>query len=464
MTIRYVGIGGNNGNNGLSWDTRKLTLNGVEDTPVVAGDIVYVGAGVYREMLTLDVSGTNDSTRVTYIGDVTGENTDHIGGTVRITTSDDDITNTRNNCITDGGNSRSYRTFRGFSMGAAPITASYHPFTLTSSTSDYVIVEDCSFHETGFANAYGFYISSRNCIVRRCYFQGIGAAWFGSASRMTACNNLVENCIIIGGNVGVGVVWQEGNYTKNCTIVSCTYGFYIVNGTASNVQLTVTNSIITLCRTDIHIDYAYQLSENYNNSSDITATRAFSGANDNDYTPIFQSSILYPGISYGITNFVELSEYSPLKAIVGTNEATTDFYGMTRPTTSGKKSWGAIQYDNVVKDGTTKYSGNYSLKFKDAGRKQLIITGTSAITTVTSIKVYRDSNYTGTYPQMIIKQPGQSDRTTTDTGSSGTWNTLTDSFTPATYPPYIIVELVSNNTATSGSYAVYFDSLSSGGS
>ena len=45
MTIRYVGIGGNDSNDGLSWANRKLTLNGVEDTPVEAGDTVYVGAG-----------------------------------------------------------------------------------------------------------------------------------------------------------------------------------------------------------------------------------------------------------------------------------------------------------------------------------------------------------------------------------------------------------------------------------
>lgn len=58
MTVRYVGKGGNDSNNGLTWATRKLTLNGTEDTPVVAGDIVYVGPGTYRENLSVDVSGS----------------------------------------------------------------------------------------------------------------------------------------------------------------------------------------------------------------------------------------------------------------------------------------------------------------------------------------------------------------------------------------------------------------------
>jgi hypothetical protein len=79
MTLRYVGPGGNDGNSGLTWALRKLTLNGVEDTPVAAGDIVYVAPGTYREMLTVDVSGgntystgtvsvTNGSTTVTGAG------------------------------------------------------------------------------------------------------------------------------------------------------------------------------------------------------------------------------------------------------------------------------------------------------------------------------------------------------------------------------------------------------------
>ena len=42
MATLYVGPGGNDTNNGLSWANRRLTLNGIEDKPVVAGDTVYV--------------------------------------------------------------------------------------------------------------------------------------------------------------------------------------------------------------------------------------------------------------------------------------------------------------------------------------------------------------------------------------------------------------------------------------
>ena len=79
MTTLYVGPGGSDANNGLSWANRRLTLNGIEDKPVVAGDTVYVGPGVYRETLTVDVAGSSGNP-ITYIADVTGEHTDGIGG------------------------------------------------------------------------------------------------------------------------------------------------------------------------------------------------------------------------------------------------------------------------------------------------------------------------------------------------------------------------------------------------
>ncbi len=45
MTTYFVGIGGSDAANGLTWANRKLTLNGAEDVPVVAADTVYVGPG-----------------------------------------------------------------------------------------------------------------------------------------------------------------------------------------------------------------------------------------------------------------------------------------------------------------------------------------------------------------------------------------------------------------------------------
>jgi hypothetical protein len=50
-------------------------------------------------------------------------------------------------------------------------------------------------------------------------------------------------------------------------------------------------------------------------------------------------------------------------------------------------------------------------------------------------------------------------RTVTSVGSAGAWEELTDTFTPSATPAYVVVELVSNNSATSGSFGAYFDDL-----
>lgn len=123
MTTRYVdGTDGNDGYDGLAsvWDGThgpKKTLNGCEDTPVVAGDLVHVRSGVYREMLTCDVSGAVGNV-IEYRGDYAGLIWAG-GGVVRITGSDNDQTATRASCINDNSVQRDYRTFRGFAMDTA---------------------------------------------------------------------------------------------------------------------------------------------------------------------------------------------------------------------------------------------------------------------------------------------------------------------------------------------------------
>src|SRR3990167_10217230 len=111
MTTYYVDWEkADNSGNGLTLATAKKTLTGAEDIPVAAGDFVWVRPGVYRELLTVDVSGS-DGSPITYQGDVAGQIW-HPGGVVRITGSDDDLVPIRANIIY--GNNKSYRTFRSF--------------------------------------------------------------------------------------------------------------------------------------------------------------------------------------------------------------------------------------------------------------------------------------------------------------------------------------------------------------
>ena len=59
MAKKWVGPSAAGNEDGTSWADRYGALNDAEDNPVAAGDIVHVGPGVYRELLTVDVSGGN---------------------------------------------------------------------------------------------------------------------------------------------------------------------------------------------------------------------------------------------------------------------------------------------------------------------------------------------------------------------------------------------------------------------
>ena len=137
MSIYFVGIGGNDGNDGLTWANRFLTVNAAEDEPVVADDTVIVGHGVYREELTLDVNGASGQP-ITYIGDVSGELTDGVGGIVRITGSDDDQSSTRGRCINAAA--KTYRTFRGFVFDMVTVS-----LLQASGGCNGWIIEDCPY-------------------------------------------------------------------------------------------------------------------------------------------------------------------------------------------------------------------------------------------------------------------------------------------------------------------------------
>lgn len=461
MTDRYVGPGGNDGNSGLTWALRKLTLNGVEDTPVVAGDTVYVGPGVYRETLTIDVPGSSGSI-ITYIADVTGEHTDGVGGIVRVTGSDNDQSATRARCIDCNG--KDYRTFRGF-----------HFDTVTGNTiyiyggSDHITIEDC-FAEGYFYN--GTILVSgtpqSDVTIRRCVFIGSRIAVnFVHSADVSASNHLVENCLIIGMSAYGVNVENIGDVTvRNCTILGANRGIMIGVSVPAGEQTIVNNCIIAYCQTGLQATATSDMTEDYNtfwgNITDRTSVNT--GANSQAYPPLLLPPLLHSGASQasGYTLpwwFGELSEWSQVRAITGSNEPSVDLQGIGRPATASKNSWGALQFHDMERDtGTTRGGSTASIKLADAGRHQIWVPVANESTTI-SVYVYREANYAGTLPQMIIKQPGQSDRTTTDTGSASQWNQLSDTFTPSADTDFVVVELVSNNTATSGNYDVFFDDL-----
>lgn len=455
MTDRYVGPGGNDGNSGLTWALRKLTLNGVEDTPIVAGDTVYVGPGVYREQLVCDVVGTSGNV-ITYIGDVTGENTDGVGGIVRVTGSDDDETVTRTIAIEID---RDYRTFRGFAVDLAGTA-------FRNVGGDYNIVEDCFVQYCGVAIMNG--ASCTDCIVRRCFCISRGTAGAetidfneSGGGDQSDTGHLIENCIVIGARNAncIRSQGQGGMTIKNCLLHGGYRGVFS-QSQAVGQSIDVNNCIIINCYHGLEGEVLGDLIEDYNTFWGNTANRdtVDTGANSEDFPPLFTPPLLLDGFQFPWW-FGELSEWSKVARIAGTSEPTDDFFGIARPTTSSKKSWGPLQLREAERETTTVYdSSTASIKLADAGDAQFFVPVDGSEITI-SVQAYREANYAGTLPRMIIRQPGQADRVTTDTGSASQWNELTDTFTPDSGTEFVVVILRSLNTATSGSYDTFFDSL-----
>jgi len=532
MTDYFVGPGGNNANAGTSWSLRKLTLAGAEALSLVGGDRVWVGAGVYRESLSVGNSGgsaystgtvsvtqgsatvtgsstvwttnaaaggqfrtggygpyeiqsVDSNTQITlvqpfggatasgasyavykdikYIGDVTGFMTDGIGGLVRITgTGNDAGAATRNTWLTCS--SQGYRTFRGFVFDALLSTSNGIQLT---SANDIIIEDSAMSYQAGGGPMFNCSGASQlNVTMRRCYAL-VGTATSIQFTHTASVNNsghLFENNVVIGPISGraINVIRVGGIMVRNSFIACASAG--IATQTASPPQaLTAYNNVIYGCGSsgallafasgDITSDYN-NLYANLTNYSSVTA-----GTHDTTYSPLFAFPMLLN--MFGLPNIplFSLSEYSALRALGSTSPAGEDVFGISRPVTNSKLSIGPFQWSDVSQSTTQVDAGTYSRKLADAGREQYFIPVTNVSTTF-SIKVYRESSYAGTAPQVILKQPGQADITLTDAGSSAAWNTLSTTFTPATLPGWVCVELVSNNTATSGSFAVYWDTES----
>lgn len=463
MVTRYVGPGGNDGNSGLTWALRKLTLNGVEDTPVVAGDVIWCGPGVYRERLTVDVSGAGGN-EIVYIGDVTGCNTDDVGGVVRITGSDNDQTDARANCII--ANNKDYRIFRGFLFD---MTSGY-TLDLTNSC-DHWRVEDCVLvpnTSTGL-NVAGD--AQSDIEIFRCLFLATintsYAIGFNSDAGIQDAGHTVRNCVfLIGPGRGIGSVEVGGINIRNCYWLDSTYAVRVVSALpVGYTALNVNNCIFDHSNAALRAQVLGEIVEDYNTFYGVGTprTNVNVGGNSQTYPPILQPPLLYSGHAQanGFRQhwwFGELSQWSQIAAITGSNEPTLDLHGMIRPPNAAQNSWGPLQWQGQVQETTTVRGGNISVGLPDAGRWQIFVPCTNTQTTI-SIYVYREANYAGGLPQMLIKQGGQAVRTTTDVAAASQWNLLTDTFTPAACTSWLLVELVSRNTAGAGNFECFFDDM-----
>lgn len=348
MTTYYVGAGGNNANDGLSWSNRKLTINGAEDVPVAAGDTVYVAPGVYREALTCDVSGSAGNP-ITYIGDYSGQNTDGVGGVVRITGSDDDISATRASGFAVGA--RDYRTFRGFLLD---ITSSYS----ISLTGTNVIVDQCAITNIPlgisciFSNgATQAALTVTNSLI--CPVSGSGAGvYITHSATVNDVGHNINNCIFLLGSGATGVLSPRvgGITIKNCTFYGGGYGVRVPNALAAGQTVTVNNCVFTSVASGALAATATgEITENYNSIFGCNTPRSNTnaGANSNAYPPLFDVRWFFELVAGGnMLSPFDLASYSPLINVAGTSPTTTDMRGTA--VQGAQREWGGLEFDSTL--------------------------------------------------------------------------------------------------------------------
>ena len=364
MTTRYVGPGGNNSNDGLSWANRKLTLAGVESA-VAAGDVVYVGPGVYRETLTLAVSGSAGNP-ITYIGDYSGANTDGVGGVVRITGSDNDQTATRANGIF--GSSRNYRTFKDFLFDLF-VGVSY--YNLAGSNQ---IIENCYFGISSNSSAIGM-STGTGLTVRRCGFFNVGSGsrygiGFSNGTAIDNAGHVIENCLFVGVGRGVNSDKVGGITVRNCLFYACqSTGARVSTALTAGQTMTVNNCIFVGCSVGVMATTTAEFVENYNaffgNSTDRTSVS--SGANSNAYPWLADSRWFFEAVAGGdmVTPF-DLASYSPLVNLAGTSPPSTDLRGTT--VQGAQREWGPLEMDPALAIAPGSGAGLYRRAARTIGR------------------------------------------------------------------------------------------------
>lgn len=353
MTIRYVGPGGNDANDGLSYPARKLTFSGMESSPPTPGDLVWMAPGVYRgEMLIVGVSGMPGNP-ITYQADLTGAHTDGVGGLVRWTGSlDDKVRGAAGLNATE----KDYRVWDGICFD------SLTGYAMVIRACKHWIVRN-SFFPTSCPVHVAIHVGDpwmEDIVFERCYFASGGwpyetAIWFHGYEEQSGAGIIVRNCIFRGGAFdGACISFSSvgGALIQNCHF----YGATDANAVSSYPALTmgqvieVYDCLFDGCGGGVYCAHAGDLVEDYNNFDRCRypiGGAAISGGHSTTYPTLVDPRWFFEMVNGGrmVTPF-DLSQWSQLINLAGTNPHATDMRGTA--VIGAQREWGPLEYDTTL--------------------------------------------------------------------------------------------------------------------
>jgi len=476
MATYYIRKSGNDANAGTSpsaaWASFGKALG---TTGISSGDVVYVGAGVYRETITVSMTSATAETKI--IGDVDGKQTGDAGD-VRLTafTAGDSAAPSGNTTLDTNG--RSYLTFQGiiFESGSSRV------LDVLSVASTNLKFIQCSFFSVAPSFVSAIILNgsqaNQNFTFDRCtVFAPIQPYGFNigldqSSTAEYDANIIIQNCVIFTTTTGVNVSWSGvagsfnggGVRVYNSTITG-NYGGVTGSANLSTTvpALTVYNSIIMAAAIAFNANTAGQIVEDYNRILAGTSYQNVTGG-AHSVTGQNQSLLLEFGQSMftgrNLRPWFSPASGSPLLGFGNhSGGPTVDIMGVPRPSGGGSaaNAVGAFEFkDSGMRETTVTRTGANSLKIAGPGMQDFYIPVNPVSTTISIYGRY-DSNYSGTLPQMLILNGGEcgvSDAAATMQGAANNWELLSLNFTPAS-KGIVTVRLQSNSTAASGN--AYFD-------
>lgn len=487
MATYYVRKTGNNSSAGTSAGTAWLTLaKALGASGIASGDTVYVGAGTYRESVTVAMTSATGTTNI--IADTDGAQTGDAGDVIWTAyTTNDKTSPTTYPLILSG---RDYLIFQKFTM----VGGSSGCVDATSNTSTNCQFKDCVFISGAgggddnlitWANASGV---AAAWIVERCVFVGqkdkfifINAASpSGSSGSDYDVDFVIRNCLFAGGgDTSYGIIEVQGSggfgnpsgvKVYNCSAFMGTGAFVKVTSSwSTSTPVRVTNCLIS--GGSLNAASSGQLTENYNLIIHSTPrSNVSSGANSQSGAAY--AMLINAGQEH-LQGFLPRPFGTPLISSPllgfgndGTNTSSEDLLARPRPS-GGAVTWATAnkgigcleRHDFGIREASTVDSGTYSIKVTGPGDLDFRVP-VNAVSTTISVKVRWSSGYgAGTKPQVILLPNaaiGVATETVTATGSADTWNTITlSAFTP-TATGWVVLRL---NSQADDDGIAYWDTM-----
>lgn len=440
------------------------TQSGDANSPVNAGDIIYMGAGVYRPPAAQPVNAAatyvpTENGVVSMIGDVTGLFTGDAGIVEWSAYASDSAAPAITSLLNAGGNFRNVTFQNLLLMGGSANVFSWAnvPYPQNMLVQDCTLIGAPSGNSAPFSGGTVFGIPA-NMLVDRCRVWAFTTLYAPSLSAGSVGNDynvgiaFTNSTLVVTGNGSAiqltgaaGTKLAGGFIMRNCVLIGVTQGITNTGtGLSTLIPAQVYNNIIcggsgsalTMLTLGSMIEDYNALFATSGTPRTLVAVGAHSLTNAGAFK-LHMGQELQAGLL--LRPLLEPMAGSPFLAF-GNDGAQTAYDLLNRPRPAGGGSFlpaiGALDRGETATQSTTPAPAVGTHVWKNTGPwyQDFMLPVSNAATTV-AIDVQRDAAYAGALPQFqIFANPsiGVTAQTITDTNGSGSNNTLTSApFTPS---------------------------------